>query len=438
MLVGIVYAACVTVLDEVVSDKLVEAVDARLAERISDVREADLPFSNADDDDIDSTPVYLWRVTSSGTITPSAIGSPRLPESFRLPVGRTATIRLPQGAFRFYAARADGLSLIAGQSLAAVDHLTAVLRDGEALAAPVLLLAMFVGALTIGVRALSPVEQSRRRQLEFTADASHELRTPLSVISAETSIALSSPRKPAEYRAVLGRIESESGRLQKIVEDLLWLARFDSAPPQPGHEPLDVATIAAACAERFGALAKTQHFAIEVKIDDSAPAWISAPPEWIDRLAGVLVDNACRYAAATQASRPARMVRISVVPRGNRVCLAVEDSGPGVAPEYQARLFDRFHRSTERGGSAGLGLAIADSIVRYTSGQWRLGESDLGGALFEVSWRRAMPRQHTSLPALPAIRPGPAPAAGWPAGAADDADSTADALASGSSQETAT
>jgi C4-dicarboxylate-specific signal transduction histidine kinase len=50
-------------------------------------------------------------------------------------------------------------------------------------------------------------------------------------------------------------------------------------------------------------------------------------------------------------------------------------------------LFDRFHRSTGDGGGAGLGLAIADSIVSSTSGQWRIGKSDLGGALFEISWR---------------------------------------------------
>jgi signal transduction histidine kinase len=408
LLVGIVYAACVAVLDAVVASKLVAAVDSRLAERISDVREVGLPVSNADDDDIDATPVYLWRITPAGALVAAAPGAPRLPSGFRLAAGKTETIRLPAGQFRVYAARAGSLRLIAGQSLAGADHLGSVLRDGEALAAPVLLLAMFVGALTIGVRALSPVEQSRRRQLEFTADASHELRTPLSVISAETSVALSAPRSPAEYRAVLGRIESESSRLAKIVEDLLWLARFDSAPPQPGYEPLDLATIAATCAERFRAVASTQQFQIALAIDDAIPAWISAPPEWIDRLAGVLVDNACRYAAARhptdrsadgQSPAPGT-VRISVLSRGNRVCLIVEDSGPGVAPQQQAKLFDRFHRSTEQGGSAGLGLAIADSIVRSTSGQWRLGDSALGGALFEVSWRRVVARQHASAPAL--------------------------------------
>jgi signal transduction histidine kinase len=394
LLVGVVYAACVTVLDQAVTARLTEAVDARLAERLADVREIGLQAP--DEDDIDSTPVYLWQVGRSGPVSLASSGAPALPSSVRLGPAGEETARLSGGPFRLVAGSEAGMRLIAGQSLQSVDHLTAMLRDGEALAAPVLLLAMFVGALTIGLRALSPVEQSRRRQLEFTADASHELRTPLSVISAETSIALSAPRPAAEYRAALTRIENESSRLRKIVEDLLWLARFDSAPPQPGEEPLDVATIVGQCAERFRAVGATREFEIEVVTSESAPAWISAPPEWIDRLTGVLVDNACRYAGA------GGTVRITVAHRGNRVTMTVEDTGPGIPAELRSRLFDRFHRSTEQGGSAGLGLAIADSIVRSTDGQWRLGDSDLGGAMFEVSWRRAAVRQHGSAsPARP-------------------------------------
>ncbi len=397
MLVGIVYAACVTVLDQVVSAKLVESVDVRLTDRLSDAREAGLSGATVDDDDVSTTPVYLWRVTGTGPTILAGLGAPALPASFRPVAGRPATVHLAGGPFRLYTTRVAGLTLVAGQSLASVDHLMAVLRDGETLVAPVLLLAMFAGALAVGVQALAPVEQSRRRQLEFTADASHELRTPLSVISAETSIALSAPRKAAEYRAVLGRIQSESDRLQKILQDMLWLARFDSAPPQPGYEPLDLATIAAGCADRFRALAAAQQFEIEVMTEGWAPCWITAPPEWIDRLAGVLVDNACRYAGA------GGKVRVSVTPRGNRVSITVEDSGPGIAAAQRPRLFDRFHRSTEQGGSAGLGLAIADSIVRSTAGQWSLGDSELGGALFEVSWRRVVVRQpHGSGTAQPA------------------------------------
>src|SRR5262249_15278181 len=80
--------------------------------------------------------------------------------------------------------------------------------------------------------------------------------------------------------------------------------------------------------------------------------------------------------------------------RASRVTLTVEDTGPGVPAQDRPRLFDRFHRATERPGGAGLGLAIADSIVRSTGGQWRVGDSALRGALFQVSWRRATVKQH--------------------------------------------
>ena len=86
----------------------------------------------------------------------------------------------------------------------------------------------------------------------------------------------------------------------------------------------------------------------------------------------------------------------------------MEDSGPGIPAGERDRLFDRFHRvtghgATERGGGAGLGLAIADSVVRSTGGHWRISESALGGALFEVSWRavsdrRAAEVRHSSRP----------------------------------------
>ncbi len=385
LLIGIVYAGCVTVLDRAVAARLVAGVDARLKERLSDVRETGAPAVAAgaeDDDDVDEPPTYVWLVSPDRPVTRLSAGAPQLPAA-SVPADRsTLTAQLGPGTFRLDTARYGGALLVAGQSLAEQDHIEALLGGGEALAAPVLLLAVFIGSLVIGLRALTPVEQSRRRQLEFTADASHELRTPLSVISAETSIALGGQRKAADYRSALGRIQNESERLRRIVEDLLWLARFDSQPPPPGSEPLDLATIAAGCADRFGGVASSQAIDIEVDGEGSEPAWISAPPEWIDRLAGVLADNACRYAG------PGGTVRIGVGQRAGRVTLTVEDSGPGVPARDRDRLFDRFHRATEQGGGAGLGLAIADSIVRSTGGQWRIGDSALGGALFSVSWKR--------------------------------------------------
>jgi two-component system, OmpR family, sensor histidine kinase TctE len=95
------------------------------------------------------------------------------------------------------------------------------------------------------------------------------------------------------------------------------------------------------------------------------------------------VDNACRYAGRDG------KVLITVAADANRVSLAVEDSGPGIPPEERAKLFDRFHRATDEGTGAGLGLAIADSVVQATGGRWRVGDAALGGARMEVSWHRS-------------------------------------------------
>jgi light-regulated signal transduction histidine kinase (bacteriophytochrome) len=133
----------------------------------------------------------------------------------------------------------------------------------------------------------------------------------------------------------------------------------------------------------------------------------------VDRLTGVLVDNACRYAAA--AASPAPAVGIVVASQGNRVSLTVEDSGPGIPGDERARLFDRFYRAGATGGSgSGLGLAIADAVVRSTGGKWRVGDSPLGGASMQVTWNRVTPRsggRRRWLVAAPRVAQAPATAA---------------------------
>jgi signal transduction histidine kinase len=397
--IAVVYIICVTVLNMVVSGHLTEQNDDRLAGRLSVARQDPAalsqrvarsgvsPGSEDDDVDGDSAPVFLWAVNASGAVTAHSPSAPALPSSVLTGDSRhdglATTVTLGSaGSFRLKVAQSGSGALIAGQSLSGAAHTEGLLLTGEIVVGPFLLLAMFLGSLVVGLRALAPVEQSRRRQLEFTADASHELRTPLSVIRAEADVALASPREADGYRDALTRIQGESQRLRQLVEDMLWLARFDSSPPPPGNEPVDLATLAQACADRFRAVGP----AISTDIV-AEPALISAPPEWIDRLAGVLVDNACRHAGA------GGRVQIGVRAQGSRVSLVVEDNGPGIPEADRPRLFDRFHRATERGTGAGLGLAIGDSIVRSTGGRWHVGDSPLGGALMSVSWRHSQPHR---------------------------------------------
>ncbi len=387
VIIGAAYVCLVVAFDVIDHHRLYGEVDTRLTQRLdqSAVNLAQAAANNTYDNahDVDNAPVFLWKVATSGPPVSLTPGAPTLPRADVAAIAPVSVAVLGTQSFRLHSREINGERVVAGQSLAEADHVEEVLVDLEYLAGPVLLIGVLLGTLLIGIKAARPVELARRRQLEFTADASHELRTPLSVIEAEVSLALGTTRTTGEYRDTLGRVSRESTRLRDIVEDLLWLSRFDSEPPPPGSEPVDVSAIAAVCADRFEAVALGRGVQLSVVSEGDVQPWVSAPPEWIDRLVGVLVDNACRYAGRDG------NVRITVWSRGNRVRLIVDDDGPGIPVDARAHLFDRFHRATEEGNGAGLGLAIGDAVVRGTGGEWRVETSPLGGARMEVRWHRS-------------------------------------------------
>lgn len=395
LIIAVIYVAALALFNAVASNRLVAGVDTQLRDTLKDAQRgaglADATLPDGGETDVASPPILIWRFSSTGRMLSASAAAPPLPTGSWLTSGRPDTVQLGTATFRLKARQTDHGWLVAGQSLANTTRIQRLLLAAEAVAAPVLLGTVFLGTLVVGLQASGPVEQARRRQLEFTADASHELRTPLSVIEAETGLALSTRRDADEYQTALQRVSRESRRLRGIVDNLLWLARFDSEPANPANEPVDVFTIAEICADRFSAIARSRGIDLAVVSEGDPEAWITAPPEWMDRLTGVLVDNACRYAAA--ADRPAPAVRIVVASQGNRVSLTVEDSGPGIPEDERARLFDRFYRAgAADGGGSGLGLAIADAVVRSTGGKWRVGDSPLGGASMQVTWNRVTPR----------------------------------------------
>lgn len=380
-IVAVAFAIASATFDVVDGRHLVAQVDTRLRRELAlaAVKPSGPAPAEVADTDIDSPPDFLWRVGRSGQPVPLQAGGPPLSARTWSPSTRPATIAFDHNTFRFLAVRTATGWLVAGQSLAEAQSIDQQLQTVEEIGGTIFVLAVFAGALVIGLRASRPIEEARRRQLEFTADASHELRTPLSVIDAELSLAVSAP--DSGVRDTLERVGAESRRLRRIVEDLLWLARFDSSPPGPRAELVDLVSLAEVCTERFGALARSKLIELVFDHHGTGPVCISAPPEGIDRLLGVLVDNACRYAGE------GGTVRLSVTAtRAASATVVVEDSGPGIAPAERSRLFDRFHRATDQGSGVGLGLAIADSVVRATGGRWKIGDSPLGGASMQVSW----------------------------------------------------
>ena len=129
---------------------------------------------------------------------------------------------------RIAGAAAGDDHVVVAQTLDSVSQAQSTLILAELLIGPILLLVVFVGAVAIGRRVAAPIERASRRQLEFTADASHELRTPLSVIEAHTSLALAQERSESWYRGAFERVDLESKRMRRLLDDLLWLARFDA------------------------------------------------------------------------------------------------------------------------------------------------------------------------------------------------------------------
>jgi signal transduction histidine kinase len=332
-----------------------------------------------------AAPVVLWTVTAGGTATSLVGNAPTLPtadQSVTAPI----TVSIDGVDYRLSGRTfGNGTRVVVGQSLDGVSQTMSALVESEIGIGLALLIFVFLGSVVIGRRVALPVEQARQRQLEFTADASHELRTPLSVIEAQASLALARGRDAAWDGTAFGRIDTELKRTRRLVDDMLWLARFDSTGGLPAAEPVDVGVLAAQTADRFGAVAETRGQHLEVNpASPGGDAIVTAAPEWLDRLVGILLDNACKY------SPQGGSISVGVAAEGRRIRLTVDDSGPGIPEAERSRVFDRFHRATDQPGGAGLGLAIADAIVHSTGGRWHIGTSPAGGASVSISWPRSM------------------------------------------------
>ena len=328
--------------------------------------------------------VAMWRISPDGTIVALNTFDVTLPVEYRHVTG-PETVTIGGAAIRIEGAARGEDYVVVGETMEDVNTAESTLIVSEFGIGCALLIVVFLGAWAIGRRVATPIERARRRQLEFTADASHELRTPLSVIEAQATLAIARPRDPERDASAFGRINVELKRTRRLVDDMLWLARFDSTGGQPQAEPVDLRVLAAQTADRFGAVAETRKLHLEVQAGSATTdSIVTAPPEWLDLLVGILLDNACKY------SPQGGSVIVGVTGEGRRVRLTVDDSGPGIPEDERARIFDRFHRATDQPGGSGLGLAIGAAIVRATGGRWQIGTSAAGGASVSVSWPRSM------------------------------------------------
>ncbi len=243
-------------------------------------------------------------------------------------------------------------------------------------------------AISIGLSkwVLKPVERAWEQQRRFVADASHELKTPLAVIIANTQILAKDDSISDESKRWIESTADESAHMKNLVEELLELARTDeSSSGTKGimqRVDVDFSELVSGAALEFDAIAFERGCLIE---DDVTPdIHIMGDSEWLERLAKILIDNACKYAK----SGSTITVRLS---REGRNCqLAVNNQGQIIDPEDLPHIFDRFYRTDKarkretKAGGFGLGLAIAKGIVTSHGGDIVATSSEEEGTTFHA------------------------------------------------------
>ncbi|MBP2227082.1 two-component system sensor histidine kinase TctE [Azospirillum agricola] len=245
---------------------------------------------------------------------------------------------------------------------------------------------------------LERLDQSITTMRRFTADASHQLRTPLAVLRTHLALLRRHGTGTAEGRAALDDVEGAVRRLERLLTQLLALARADEDSPAPASgEVADLLQVAMeVTAEQVpGALALGVEVHFDAPPEDDPPLRVAGNPVLVGELLGNLLDNAIRY------NRPGGTVTVRVAGSPEAPRLEVEDDGPGIPETERGRVFERFYRLPQAGGAArtgsGLGLAIVQALADRLGAEIALNDRAGGpgllapGLLAVVSFRGVEP-----------------------------------------------
>jgi signal transduction histidine kinase len=218
---------------------------------------------------------------------------------------------------------------------------------------------------------LADLDRVRR---EFIANASHELRTPLFSLGGFLELLADEELDQDTRREFLNETRAQVDRLTRLATDLLDLSRLDAGQLKVDRAAVDLAGAARTVADEFRALAEAGAHALRVSAHEHVTA--VADEQRVIQIGRILVENALRH------TPPGTPLEVTVAQGDGRATLAVRDEGPGIPPEEQEHLFERFYRAA--GGKAsgsGLGLAIASELATRMGGSLRL-RSEPGSTLF--------------------------------------------------------
>lgn len=225
-------------------------------------------------------------------------------------------------------------------------------------------------------------ESAERMRREFTANVSHELKTPLQGIIGSADLIREGLVKPEDMPHFVGRIHDEAERLVTLIEDIIRLSRLDEGGNIVFDEKsVNLGEVAAEAVNSLGTAAKAKNIA--VTLDDKGAA-MRGSSRLLYEIVYNLCDNAIKY------GREGGYVHVTVESGDGKAVLTVKDNGIGIAPEHQARVFERFYRvdksRSRKSGGTGLGLSIVKHAVAVHHGEISL-DSRLGeGTEIKISF----------------------------------------------------
>jgi signal transduction histidine kinase len=220
---------------------------------------------------------------------------------------------------------------------------------------------------------LERLERSTDRERRFVGDASHELRSPIAALRTELEVARSDGRRP--WTNADEEMLGEVLRMERLVDNLLVLARSDAAPDSKSRSVIDLDDVVLAEVTRA-----RENGRVPVRVEAFAPARVRGDAHALGRVVRNVLENGQRHAAAA--------VTVDLSVENGTVELAVQDDGLGIPTSARERIFERFTRLDDARdrvhGGAGLGLAIARDVVRLHGGDVRVENSAYGGASFVI------------------------------------------------------